>query len=226
MEKAITSDALFSPLIEQAIELSAQWHDQTYRKKRWRDAPFEVPAHAILRVPVIAHVTAVAMTVQRAGWEDEAVAAAFLHDVLEDANRYGRKMRMEELREALGEVVLRHVEEVSEIQFDEEGNPLEWRVRKEGYVERIRQALAGSAAISLADKLHNLWSINQGITRGVSIFKEDRHGRALSYGPEEQLWFHESVVEATNAHDDPRLKPMRARLRAEIETFREQTGVE
>lgn len=224
MVNAITSETLFSPLIEQAIELSAQWHDQTYRKKRWRDAPFEVPAHAILRVPVVAHVTAVAITVQRAGWADEAVSAAFLHDVLEDANQYGRTLRSEELREALGEDVLRHVNEVSEDQFDDEGEPLAWRVRKDAYVAQIREATAGSAAISLADKLHNLWSINQGLARGVRVFREDEQGLGLSYGPAEQLWFHEAVLEATRVHDDPRLVPMRERLRKEIESFRKRTG--
>lgn len=223
MENRITSETLFSPLIEQAIELSAQWHDQTYRKKRWRDVPFEVPAHAILRVPVIAHVTAVAMTVQRAGWHEEPIAAAFLHDVLEDANRYGRQMRMEELRELLGEDVLRHVTDVSEEQFDEEGEPIKWRIRKEAYVIQIREASPGSAAISLADKLHNVWSINQGLARGVSVFKEDQHGRGLSYGPHEQLWFHEAVLEATEVYDDARLVPMRQRLRMEIDAFRERT---
>lgn len=224
MKEALPADTLFSPLIEQAIELSAQWHDQTYRKKRWRDAPFEVPAHVILRVPVIAHVTAVAMTVQRAAWHDEPVAAAFLHDVLEDANRYGRQMRMEELREALGEDVLRHVRQVSEEQVDEDGDPIPWRTRKEVYVARMREASPGSAAISLADKLHNLWSINQGLARGVNVFREDEHGRGLSYGPEEQLWFHEAVLEATKVYDDPRLAPMRERLRVEIEAFRARTG--
>lgn len=224
MAESITSETLFSPLVEQAVELSAQWHDRTYRKKRWRDAPFEVPAHVILRVPVIAHVTAVAITVQRAGWHDEPVAAAFLHDVLEDANRYGRTMRSEELREALGDTVLQHVLDVTEAQYDDEGEPVEWRARKEGYLAQIRGASPGSAAISLADKLHNLWSINQGLGSGVSVFKEDRYGRGLSYGPAEQLWFHVSVVEATARHDDPRLEPMRARLRQELELFRERTG--
>lgn len=223
MPNVTTSEDLFSPLVEHAIELSAQWHDQTYRKKRWRDAPFEVPPHVILRVPVMAHVTAVALTVQRAGWEDEAVAAAFLHDVLEDANRYGQTLRSEELRELLGEDVLRHVREVTEQQFDEDDRPIEWRVRKVRYVAQVREASPGSAAISLADKLHNLWSINQGLATGVDVFTEDRVGRGLSYGPQEQLWFHEAVLQATRAHDDPRLIPMRDRLAGEIEAFRERT---
>lgn len=215
-------DELFSTVIEEAIELSAQWHDQTYRKKRWRDAPFEVPAHEILRVPVIAHVTAVAMTVQRAGWDDETIAAAFLHDVLEDANRFGQTMRAEELREALGEGVLQRVRDVTEPQFDDEGNPREWRDRKERYIAQIREGLPESAAISLADKLHNLWSINQGLARGVNVFKRDREGRGLSQGPDQQLWFHESVLEATHVHDDERLRVMRGRLTEELDRFRQR----
>ncbi len=222
MPHTIHVDALFSIVIEQAIELSAQWHDQTYRKKRWRDAPFEVPAHEILRVPVIAHVTAVAMTVQRAGWDDETIAAAFLHDVLEDANRFGQTMRAEELREALGEGVLRRVREVTEPQFDEEGNPREWRDRKERYIAQIREGSPEAAGISLADKLHNLWSINQGRGRGVDVFKADQQGRGLSVGPDQQLWFHEAVLEVTRMHADERLGAMRERLVEELELFRQR----
>ena len=58
------------------MELAAQWHDGTYRKSQWRDAAFEIPDGAVLRVPVMVHVTAVALTLQRAGWDDETVAAA------------------------------------------------------------------------------------------------------------------------------------------------------
>lgn len=213
---------IFSPLIEQAIELSSQWHDQTYRKKRWRDAAFEVPAHEILRVPVSAHVTAVAMTVQRAGWDDATIAAAFLHDVLEDANKFGQKMRSEELREALGEAVIERVRDVTEQQFDDHGVPIRWRQRKATYIEQIRNASPEAAAISLADKLHNLWSINQGLATGVDVFAMDAQGRGLSAGPDQQLWFHEAVLDATRAHDDPRLEPMRERLQSEIDEFAER----
>ena len=38
---------LFSPLVEQAIELAAQWHDSTYRKSRWRDPAFDLPEEAV-----------------------------------------------------------------------------------------------------------------------------------------------------------------------------------
>ena len=222
--KSNTTEPLFSPVIEQAIELSAQWHDQTYRKKRWRDAPFEVPPDVILRVPVMAHVTAVAMIVQRAGWEETVVAAAFLHDVLEDENRFGRRFRAEQLREYLGEEVLGFVQEVTEQVFDEGGGKRPWRERKEGYVKQIRGGSPQAAAISLADKLHNLWSINQGLALGVDVFASDAQGRAITGDVEVQTWFHEQVLEATEGKGDARLEPMRERLREELAVFRGRAG--
>ena len=217
-----SAEDFFSPLIESAIELSSQWHDQTYRKKRWRVAPFDVPPDEILRVPVMAHATAVAMAVQRAGWEEEVVAAAFLHDVLEDANRYGQRLRSEVLRDELGEAVLGFVQEVTEQQFDADEKRRSWRDRKEDYVRQIRTGTPQASGISLADKLHNLWSINQAHARGVDVFAADQHGKGLRGGPEEHLWFYESVLEATRHHEDARLAPMRERLGEEIGALRER----
>lgn len=216
---------IFSDLIESAIELSAQWHDQTYRKKRWRDPPFEVPPEEILRVPVSSHVTMVAMIVQRAGWDEKTIAAAFVHDVLEDANRFGQTMRAEQLREALGDEVLAIVRQVTEQRFDENDQPIPWKIRKEAYVAGLKDASAQAAAVSLADKIHNLWSINKGLGRGVDVFARDAQGRGLSGGPEEQLWFHQEVLRATEQYGDPRLIPMRGRLSDEVELFREYTDL-
>ena len=215
----VSAENVFSPLIEQAIEVSAQWHDQTYRKKRWRDAAFETPEDTVLRVPVAAHVTTVAMTVQRAGFDDDTVAAAFVHDVLEDANRFGRKMREEELRRELGEEVVRRVRQVTEQQLDVHNEPIPWRRRKEAYIRQIRTGFPEAAAISLADKLHNLWSINQALDRGVDVFRRDEQGRGLSAGTTEQLWFYDAVLEATMRFEDPRLIPLRERLARELERF-------
>ena len=216
---------LFSPLVEQAIELAAQWHDGTYRKSRWRDPAFDPPDEAVLRVPVVAHVTAVALIVQRAGWDEETVAAAFLHDVLEDFNRFGQTFRHEQLHRQLGEAVAALVEVVSEQKFDDEGRWRSWRDRKEGYVAQLRAGVPRAAAISLADKLHNLWSMNQGLASGLDIFNDGPNHRGLSAGPEEQFWFYKAVISATLEHADPRLEPMRTRLAEEIDRFRAVAGL-
>lgn len=214
---------LYSPLIEHAIELAAQWHDGTYRKSCWRDAAFHRPDRKP-RVPVMAHVTAVATTVMRAGWDEATVAAAYLHDTLEDENRHGQRLRAAQLRDAVGPDVLDIVTYVTEQKLDDEGQFRRWRDRKEDYVHQIEEGRPEAAAISLADKLHNMWSMNQSLERGTDIFVSGPDRTGLSAGPEAQRWFHRAVLKATRRYTDARLEPMRDRLAREIERF-EQLAV-
>ncbi|PSQ97849.1 MAG: phosphohydrolase [Bacteroidetes bacterium SW_9_63_38] len=220
MDDVPTPDSLFRPLIEHAVELAAQWHDGTYRKSVWRDPAFEVPEGDEVRVPVIAHLTAVASIVRRAGWGEIPVAAAYLHDAIEDVNRHGQRLRRTQLREAVGPEVERLVAQVSEQKLDDDGQMRSWRDRKDGYLESIRSGLPEATAISLADKIHNLWSINQSLEAGEDILD------VLSGDAEAQRWFHRAVLEASTGHDDARLVPMRDRLRQEIERFETRTGTE
>ena len=85
----------------------------------------------------MAHLATVALTVQRAGWEDEAVAAAFLHDALEDPDRHGQRLARAALAEVVGEAVVALVEAVSEPQVNAEGERLPWRARKDAYLVRL-----------------------------------------------------------------------------------------
>jgi (p)ppGpp synthase/HD superfamily hydrolase len=217
---------MFSPLIERAIELAAEWHDGTYRKNRWRTPLFEIPESEpamVLRVPVMAHVTTVAMTVQRAGWDDATVAAAFLHDTIEDANRYGHGLTYDDLVEAVGLGVADRVMGVTEPKRAPDGRPLPWHVRKETYVQQLADGAPEAAAISLADKLHNLWTMNQGLDAGQDIFTRERNPdgspRGLSAGPDQQQWYFEAVITATEHHTDDRLVSQRVRLREEMARF-------
>jgi len=218
MDDVPSPDALFSPLIEHAIELSAQWHDGTYRKSVWRDPAFEVPEDEDIQIPVIAHLAAVASIVRRAGWDEVTVAAAYLHDTIEDMNQHGQRLRRKQLRDAVGAEVAKLVAQVSEQKLDADGQMRPWRARKEDYLDGIRSGSPESAAISLADKIHNLWSINQSLEAGDDIFA------ALSGDAEAQHWFHRAVLEASTHHTDARLAPMRERLRREIERFEERVG--
>lgn len=213
MEDVSAPDTLFSPLIEHAIELSAQWHDGTYRKSVWRDPAFEVPEEEEIQIPVIAHLAAVASIVHRAGWDETTVAAAYLHDTIEDMNEHGQRLRRKQLRDAVGAEVARLVAQVSEQKLDDNGEMRPWRARKEDYLESIRTGRPEAAAISLADKIHNLWSITQSLETGEDILS------ALSGDAEAQRWFHRAVLEASTHHDDPRLDPMRDRLQSELDRF-------
>ncbi len=208
---------LFSPLVEQAVEIAAEWHDGTYRKSRWRQHPYDPPPEATLQIPVMAHLSAVALIVQRAGWDDATVAAAFLHDMLEDDNRYGHTMTYDGLVALVGEAVAGRVRGVTEPKLGSDGRFLPWRVRKEAYLETLRGGTTESMAVSLADKLHNAWTMNQGLEAGLDLFGGGPG--SLSAGPGEQVWYFGSVLAASEAFGDPRLEPMRARLRQEVGRF-------
>jgi hypothetical protein len=179
----------------------------------WRDPAFEVPEDEEIQIPVIAHLAAVASIVHRAGWGEVTVAAAYLHDTIEDMNEHGQRLRRKQLREAVGAEVAKLVAQVSEQKTGADGEMRPWRERKEDYLAQIRTGGAKAAAVSLADKIHNLWSINQSLEAGEDILD------VLSGGREAQRWFHRAVLEASEVHDDPRLVPMRERLRQEIERF-------
>jgi (p)ppGpp synthase/HD superfamily hydrolase len=214
----------FSPLVEQAIELSAQWHDRTYRKSRWREEPFEVPDDEYLEVPVVSHVTTVAMVVQRAGWDDETVAAAFLHDVIEDENRWEARFRYENLTALMGPKVAEIVREVSEDKLDASGRRRPWRDRKIGYIERLRTASDGAVAISVADKLHNLWTINESLEKSVDVFSGGARREVLQGDADQQRWFFNEVYSIAEQRDDPRLNAMCSRLKKEMNRFDVLTG--
>lgn len=215
----MSDSVLFSPLVERAIELAAEWHDGVYRKGRWRCEPYDPPPEVVLRIPMIAHVTTVALTVQRAGWEDEVIAAAFLHDVLEDDNCHGQTMAPETMTALMGAEVTRLVAGVSEPKRDAGGDVLPWKHRKDAYLKNLKTAPPGTSGISLADKLHNLWTMNESLEAALDIFTSTATRRGLSAGPEAQRWYFRAVLEATRVHDDPRLVPQRARLEAEIRRF-------
>jgi (p)ppGpp synthase/HD superfamily hydrolase len=210
---------LLSPLVEQAVEISAQWHDHTYRKGRWRDPAFTPPDDRLLGVPVIAHLTNVAIIVMRAGWDDVTVAAALLHDVIEDANQFGEELRFGELTALMGVEVAQRVREVTERQYDSNGNPRRWKDRKVDYVATLRTASPGGVAISLADKLHNLWSMNESLARGINIFVSEPGRKRLSAGPDEQTWFFRAVLDASMQAEDTRLAALRKALSDQIDRF-------
>ncbi len=212
--------APLDPLVELAIETAAQWHEGTHRKSAWRPAPFALPPGEACRVPTFAHLAAVASAVQAAGWPAPVVAAAYLHDLLEDPNRFGVAADPEALRRRVGAETAALVEHVTERRLDSEGRLRSWEDRKQDYVRHLaEEAPPEAVAISLADKLHNLYTMRRGLEAGLDPFAEGPGRRALSAGPERQMWFYRAVLEAAARHADSRLDGLKRQLAAEIERF-------
>jgi guanosine-3',5'-bis(diphosphate) 3'-pyrophosphohydrolase len=124
-----------SPLVRDAYELLAEKHGG--QKQRINGAPY------------VEHPAAVARDVSEAGFEPETVAAALLHDILEDSD-----VTVEELRERFGDRVAALVEAMTD-----EGEVEPYERRKVLHRERVVAAGPEAAAIFAADKLNNVRAV-------------------------------------------------------------------
>ena len=213
----------FSPLIEKAIEFASRWHEGTYRKSAWRTDAIE--GEDRIRIPAISHVTAVAMIVARMGFDETTIAAAFLHDTVEDPNQHGHYISLSTIETMFGEDVSQMVGSLTEIKRNAQGEYHSWETRKTGYVAALRTASTGAKAISLADKVHNLWTMNQALARELPIFEGSETLKAMSAGPQQQRWYFEEILDATSGVDDVRVQSLRSLLAAEVDAFIEHTNL-
>jgi len=88
----------------------------------------------------------VALIVSRYTDSNDVLAAALLHDILEDTN-----YTAEQLRREFGSRVLRLVREVSEPRGE-----MSWAMRKEAYLDSLAQVSHPALIIAAADKITNL----------------------------------------------------------------------
>jgi len=150
-------------LPEKALALATRAHEGMRRK----DGP-----------PYIMHPMAVASILIEEGFLDTAIAAAYVHDTLEDTD-----VTEDELRAALGEEVLSIVKAVTE------DKSLPWEERKASYMASVRAASIEAKAVSLADKIHNLESLLAlHRERGAAAWNIFNRGR------EKKQWFEESML--------------------------------
>jgi (p)ppGpp synthase/HD superfamily hydrolase len=152
-----------SALVDKARAIATGAHEGQRRK----DGP-----------PYIIHPEAVAEILAGRAFPDTVVAAAWVHDVLEDTPYPANK-----LREELGQEVLDIVEAVSE------DKSLPWEERKQGYIEKVRQGPEGAKAVATADKIHNLTSVLAVYAeRGKETWKFFNRSR------EQKVWFEEAML--------------------------------
>ncbi|MBQ7888096.1 MAG: bifunctional (p)ppGpp synthetase/guanosine-3',5'-bis(diphosphate) 3'-pyrophosphohydrolase [Clostridia bacterium] len=156
-------------LVSDAMLFAARAHDGMLRKGT--------------NIPYIVHpaeVAAIAATMTEA---PEVLAAALLHDVMEDCG-----VSEAELAERFGERVAQLVK--SETQ-ERTGDPQEtWLARKRSAVERITKGDRAVKIIALSDKLSNMRAIHRDYDRDGErlFFKFHQHDKAL------HAWYYRSIA--------------------------------
>lgn len=191
---------LYSPLVEAAIRLACQGHYHHFRK------PPECGCEVVIGeplppgcVPYVSHLMGTAFILARLGASDTVLAAAVLHDYLEDVPDPDGPTT---IREAVGADVLELVLAVTEDKRRHLDQTSTWDVRKREQIDRIALMPLDAVRVKAADLLHNLHSLAADLES--SNLAEPVWNR-LNAGPERQLWYYRGVLAATRARlgDEP-----------------------
>lgn len=151
-------------IIEKAVRVSVTAHkDQT---RKGDDLPY------------IIHPFMVSIKLAKYNFPDTVIAAALVHDVLEDT-----EYPEDTLKNELGDDVLEIVKAVTN------DDSLPWEEKKKKYVETVRAGSEGAKAVAVADKIHNLESLLLAYSeQGPELWKKFNRGK------EQKLWFENEVL--------------------------------
>lgn len=159
-------------MIHQAIAFATASHKNQMRKGT--------------KIPYILHcleagVIAADLTNKNGQVDEDVVAAAILHDTIEDA-----QVSFETLEVTFGEIVAHLVQNQSE------DKSKDWKTRKEATIQFLKENTSKRVEIAtLADKLSNM----RAIARDYTIQKDELWEK-FNAGKEAQHWYYQSIADA------------------------------
>lgn len=147
-------------------------------------------------LPYIEHPRMVAATLVEHGYADETIAAALLHDVVEDSDT-----TVEELRVEFGDGIADLVAALSDDEAIED-----YRARKEEHRARVTAVDGDAFAIYAADKLTNLTTIHESVGREgqAAVAEEFKVPLELKL----EVWAADAAMLRREAPDLPLLDPL------------------
>jgi (p)ppGpp synthase/HD superfamily hydrolase len=195
-----TTGELYSPMLEAAARLAAQGHHGHFRKRGpglddcEQSEADPLPTSC---VPYITHLVGTMGILARLGASDEVLAAALLHDYLEDVPDPNGPAK---IRDAVGDEVLQLVLAVTEEKRPELDSSETWETRKSEQVEKIAGMAEGAVLIKSADVLHNLLCLLVDLDAAGD---QESVWHRLNAGPERQLWYFQSCLDAARRRLGP-----------------------
>lgn len=154
-------------MIQEAARFAAEAHKDAVRKGT--------------KLPYIVHPIEVALIVSVMTDDPEVIAAAYLHDVIEDAG-----VTYEELEARFGARV------ADLVQAESEDKSKSWKERKQATVNHMQQASRDAKMIAFGDKLSNLRSTSADyLAMGDEIWQKFNEKRKEMHG-----WYYGSLREA------------------------------
>ena len=157
-----------------AVKYATFWHRHQVRKST--------------DLTYILHPLGVASLVLEAGGNEDEAIAALLHDVPEDC---GGQVMVEEIEALFGPRVAEIVAGCSDTLVEDRENKPDWRVRKRGHIDEIRNSSdKGLHLVTAADKLHNARAIVTDLqNQGSSVWTR------FNADQEDILWYYDSMLD-------------------------------
>ena len=131
---------LDTTLVDAAIRFAVDAHAGTER--RGKGFPYVI--HVLEAMSIFATMTS----------DPELLAAAALHDTVEDTD-----VTLDRIREVFGARVASLVETETDIQLSEDGRQKTWRERKQAAIDRLAATSREAKMVALGDKLSNMRAI-------------------------------------------------------------------
>lgn len=172
-------------IIDKAVRFAVEKHAGSSRKGT--DVPYIV--HPMEAAAVVAGITA----------DQELIAAAVLHDTLEDTDT-----TYDEVLGLFGDRIAKLVKAESEDKQKGKAPAKTWKDRKQSTIDELKKAGYESRLLVLADKLSNI----RAIERDVKAQGEAFWNRFNQKEPKMHAWYYNSIAEILAA--DPDLKDTQA----------------
>ena len=178
--RVMTGQVEYNDVVEKAVEFALKAHRDEKRKSNG--------------VPYILHPIEVAAISSRLTTEREVMAAALLHDTVEDAG-----VTKEQLEKTFGPRVAELVMAETEDKHREMSAAASWQTRKEESIKDLRATTdSGVKAMWLSDKLSNLRSLYEDWRKKGSgvwqIFNQK--------DPAKHAWLYKSIIECLGEFKD------------------------
>lgn len=153
-------------MLNKAIIFATKSHEGQFRKAT--------------RIPYILHPLECAVIVSQMTSDEEMIAAAVLHDTVEDCEG----VTVEVIRHEFGDRVAGFVCQESE------DKTKTWHERKQATITRLQDATKEECILVLADKLSNIRSI----ARDYKVLKEDLWNRFNEKHKDQIGWYYRSIA--------------------------------
>ena len=166
-------------LLDKAIVFATSVHEGQLRKGT--------------QIPYILHPLEAAAIVGTMTTDDEIIAGAVLHDVVEDTDT-----TVEQIRELFGERIALLVASESEDKREDLPARATWKIRKQETLDHLKTAPMDVKMITLGDKLSNIRAIH----RDYNAIGDELWQRFNQKDKDEHHWYYQSIADGLSELKD------------------------